>query len=88
MSRERIFHLADQIIERMKDQGIEVKDYRRLRSTIISAFTEEMRFFESLDAEARERISRMRKQPPEGSPEWQALYEKFFDEAFSKRVRA
>ncbi len=87
MSRERVFQLADRILEELKRAKVEVKDFRRARSAIINSFSEELRFFETLDREARERISRMKRQIAEGSGEWQALYEKFFEEAFRKRVR-
>ena len=87
MSRERIFYLADTIVEELKKGGVKINDSRRLRSIIINTFSEEMRFFETLDREARDRIARMRKQIAEGSGEWIALYEKFFEEAFRKRVR-
>ncbi len=87
MSRERIFQLADQILTELRAKGVSITDRARLRSAIINALNEEMRFLETLDREARERIERMRKKIVEGTGEWQALYERFFMEAFRKRVR-
>ncbi len=87
MSRERIFSITEKIADEFKKSGVKVKDSRKLKSAMIAAFTEEMKFFEALDREARERIERMRKKVVEGTGEWQALYQRFFEEAFSKRVR-
>ncbi len=87
MSRERIFQLADEILAKLKESGVKITDSRRARSAVINALTEESRFIETLDAEARDRISRMKRRVIEGTGEWQALYEKFFMEAFHKRVR-
>ncbi|BAT71521.1 hypothetical protein TST_0716 [Thermosulfidibacter takaii ABI70S6] len=87
MSRERMFYLAEKISDELKKSGIKIKDSRKLRSVIINTLTEEVRFFETLDREARDRISKMSKPVAEGSGEWLALYERYFEEAFRKRVR-
>ena len=87
ISKERIFFLVDTILSKFENEKITIKDRKKVRSILIKGFTDEMKFFETIDAEAREKISRMRKTIPEGSGEWTALYEKFFDEEFKKRTR-
>ena len=86
ISKERIFHLADKILEELEKEKIQMKNRKAVRSTIIKGMTEEMKFFESIDKEVREKIGRMRKKVIEGTGEWIALYERFFNEEFRRRT--
>ncbi len=88
ISKERIFHLTDKILDRFEKEKVPIKDRKKARSVLIRGFNEEMKFFETIDMEVRNKISRMRKRIAEGSGEWIALYEKFFDEEFRKRIRS
>ena len=86
-SRERIFHLVSQMMEEMEKEGLVLPEPERLRSRLTRAFSDELRVLETIDAEVRAKIGRMSKPIAEGSGEWKALYEKFFDEEWKRRLR-
>jgi hypothetical protein len=75
MSRERIFYLADLI---MKELG---------RPELIRALTEESKLEESVDSEVRKTLSSYSRPMPEGSREWEVLYDKTREEVYRKRFR-
>jgi len=86
-SRERIFHLVTLILEELKKEGMVVPEPEKLRSRLTRTFSEELRVLETIDQEARSKIERMSKPVAEGSGEWKALYEKFFDEEWKRRLK-
>ncbi len=86
-SRERIFHLVGLIIEALKEEGIILTDPERLRGRLTKVFSDELRVLETIDQEVRAKIEHMSKPIAEGSGEWKALYERFFDEEWKRRLR-
>ena len=88
MSRERIFHLADRIVKELgTTAGVNVKAPDDLRSEVIRALTEESKLADSIDGEVRKILSSYSRPMPEGSHEWEVLYEKTRSEVFRKRFR-
>ena len=88
MSRERIFHLADQIVHELTATGgIVVKSPDDLRSEVIRVLTEESKLEESIDGEVRKILGSYARPAPEGSREWDVLYQKTREEVFRRRFR-
>ena len=88
MSRERIFHLADQIVQQLAASGgIVVKSPDDIRTEVIRALTEESKLEESIDSEVRKILSSYARPAPEGSGEWEVLYQKTREEVFRRRFR-
>jgi uncharacterized protein len=88
MSRERIFSLADRIVKELgTTAGVNVKAPDDLRSEVIRALTEESKLAESIDGEVRKILASYSRPMPEGSREWEVLYEKTREEVFRKRFR-
>jgi hypothetical protein len=88
MSRERIFHLADLIVKELDaTEGVSIKAPDEIRSEIIRALTEESKFEESVDTEVRRTLSTYSRPMPEGSREWEVLYQKTREEVFRRRLR-
>jgi len=88
MSRERIFHLADLIIKELgATAGVQVRAPDDVRPEVIRALTEESKLEESIDSEVRKTLSTYSRPMPEGSHEWEVLYEKTREEVFRKRFR-
>ena len=88
MSRERIFHLTDLIVKELEgNAGVHVKAPDELRTEVMRALTEESKLEESIDAEVRKTLSSYSRSMPEGSREWEVLYEKTREEVFRKRFR-
>ncbi len=86
-SRERVFHLVSMMISEMEREGLVIPEPEKLRSRLTRAFSDELRVLETIDAEVRSKIGRMSKPIAEGSGEWKALYERFFDEEWKRRLR-
>ena len=93
LSRERIFYLADRIIAELQaTEGVVVKDgdeeaRKDVRSEVVRTLTDEAKLEESIDQEVRRILSSYSRPAPEGSREWEVLYNKTRDEVFRKRFR-
>jgi len=86
-SRERVFHLVTLILEELEKGGMIIPEPEKLRGRLTRVFSEELRVLETIDQEARSKIEKMSKPMAEGSGEWKALYEKFFDEEWKRRLK-
>ena len=88
MSRERLFHLTDLILKELgTTQGVNIKAPDELRTEVLRALTEEAKLAESIDGEVRKILGTYSRPMPEGSHEWEVLYEKTREEVFRKRFR-
>jgi hypothetical protein len=88
MSRERIFYLADLIQKELSTtDGVHIKTPDDLRPEIIRALSEESKLEESIDSEVRKILASYSRPMPEGSREWEILYEKTRGEVFRRRFR-
>ena len=88
MSRERIFHLADRIVKELgTTAGVSVKAPDDLRPEVIRALTEESKLAESIDGEVRKILGSYSRPLPEGSREWDVLYQKTREEVRRRRFR-
>ncbi len=88
MSRERIFHLADLIIKELGAvPGVTVRAPEDLRTEIVRALSEESKLEESIDGEVRKILASYARPAPEGSPQWEVLYQKTREEVRRRRFR-
>ncbi len=88
MSRERIFHLTDLIVKELEASPVvQVKNPDELRPEILRALTEESKLEESIDGEVRKILGSYSRNMPEGSREWEVLYQKTREEVFKRRFR-
>jgi hypothetical protein len=88
MSRERIFHLTDLVLKEIGTaEGVHVKAPDELRPEILRALTEESKLEESIDAEVRKTLASYSRPMPEGSREWEVLYQKTREEVYRRRFR-
>jgi hypothetical protein len=93
MSRERIFYLADRIVAELQaTPGVVVKNAdeevrKELRNEVVRILTDESKLDESIDQEVRRILSSYSRPLPEGSREWEVLYNKTRGEVFRKRFR-
>ena len=88
MSRERIFHLADLIVKELGTTGgVAFKAPDEVRPEVIRALTEESKLEESIDSEVRKTLSTYARPAPEGSREWEILYQKTREEVYKRRFR-
>ncbi len=94
MSRERLFALADRIVadltatESVVIRGAaDDKVHGQLRTEIFRVLEDESRLEETIDQEVRRTLSTYSRPAPEGSAEWELLYQKTRDEVFRRRFR-
>ena len=88
MSRERIFHLADLIVKELTAvPGVQVKAPDDVRPEIVRGLTEEAKLEESVDTEVRRTLASYSRPVPEGSREWEVMYQKTREEVFKRRLR-
>jgi len=88
MSRERIFYLADLVVKELGvTAGVHVKAPDDVRPEVIRALTEESKLEESIDSEVRRILASYSRPLPEGSREWEVLYQKTREEVFRRRFR-
>ena len=88
MSRERLFHLADLIVKELGAvEGVHVKAPDEVRPEVLRGLTEEAKLEESVDTEVRRTLSSYSRPVPEGSREWEIMYQKTREEVFKRRLR-
>ena len=93
LSRERIFYLADRIVAELQaTEGVVVKNgdeeaRKDVRSEVVRTLTGEAKLEETIDQEVRRTLSSYSRPAPEGSREWEVLYNKTREEVFRKRFR-
>lgn len=89
LSDDKITHTTHVILKGLLDKGlIKLKEddgivRREIKRTIIN----ELKIGEDIDSIVRKKIQSFSKRPVEGSPEWEILYKKFFEEEEKKRGR-
>jgi hypothetical protein len=88
-SRERLFTLAARLAEDLlgADGVVALKPADEIRTEILRILSDETRVEESIDAEVRKILASYARPAPEGSPEWEVLYQKTRDEVFRRRFR-
>jgi hypothetical protein len=88
MSRERLFHLADLIVKELATvPGVQVRAPDEVRPEVVRGLTEEAKLEESVDTEVRRTLSSYSRPVPEGSREWEIMYQKTREEVFRRRLR-
>lgn len=93
MSRERMFALADRIVadlaatESVSIKGDDEKAHGHLRTEVFRVLEDESKLEESIDQEVRRSLSTYSRPAPEGSSEWELLYQKTRDEVYRRRFR-
>ena len=94
MSRERLFALADRIVadlsatEAVTGRGLADDKVRgQLRTEVFRVLEDESKLEDSIDQEVRRVLSTYSRPVPEGSGEWEVLYQKTRDDVMQRRFR-
>ena len=89
LSEEKISHLAHRILDELSEDPDlkwrveEEKILRDIKRTIVA----ELKLEEEMDRLIRQRLASYSRPIPEGSPEWEVLYRKIFNEEMRKRKK-
>jgi hypothetical protein len=93
MSRERLFALADRIVadltlsEAVVVRGADDKAMGQLRTEVFRILEDEGKLEESIDQEVRRVLATYARPAPEGSGEWEVLYQKTREDVMRRRFR-
>jgi len=94
MSRERLFGLAERIVgDLAATEGVVIKQIAddkvrtHLRTEVFRVLEDEGRLEETVDQEVRKTLASYSRPAPEGSAEWEVLYNKTRDEVLKRRLR-
>lgn len=94
MSRERLFGLAERIVTDLSAvEGVVIRQIAddkvrtHLRTEIFRVLEDEGRLEETVDQEVRKTLGSYSRPAPEGSAEWEVLYNKTRDEVYKRRLR-
>lgn len=89
LSDEKISHLSHLIYKGLLDKGAitPLADDNLVRREIKRAIAEEVKVAKDIDVSVQQKLRSYSKKIYEGSPEWEVLYQKFFDEEAAKKGR-
>ena len=94
MSRERLFGLAELIVTDLAAvEGVVIRQIAddkvrtHLRTEIFRVLEDEGRLEDTVDQEVRKTLGSYSRPAPEGSAEWEVLYNKTRDEVYRRRLR-
>ena len=89
LSDEKIRPLSHVIYKGLLDKGAitPLTDDNLIRREIKRVITEEVKIAKDIDASVQQKLRSYSKKIYEGSPEWEILYQKFFDEEAAKKGR-
>lgn len=89
LSEEKISHLAHRVLDGLSEEPDlkwlveEEKVLREIKKVIVA----ELRLEEAMDRLVRQRLASYSRPIAEGSPEWEILYRRFFNEELRKRKK-
>ncbi len=91
LSHERCVHLSHLFVNALEDDDdVEfLRDPNDIRLRVLQVLESELMKEEELEEAIRRKIASQRREVPEGSPEWDLLFRKYYDEEIKKvkRVR-
>jgi hypothetical protein len=94
MSRERLFGLAERIVTDLAAvEGVVIRQIAdekvrtHLRTEIFRVLEDEGRLEDTVDQEVRKTLGSYSRPAPEGSAEWEVLYNKTRGEVYKRRLR-
>ncbi|ETW99643.1 MAG: hypothetical protein ETSY1_14230 [Candidatus Entotheonella factor] len=88
LSRGKINHLSQLIVDGLENvPGVMFyEDDNDIRLEVVKALNEALKVEDEIDAFVRQKLNSYSKPLPEGSREWDVLYDKFYDEEVDKRL--
>lgn len=86
LSEERQIHFAHLLVDQLwRDDLVDFTDEDMAVRTARRAIGLFIKEFNQMDQKVRESISKLKRGVSEGSPEWDLLYKKYFEEELNRR---
>ncbi len=87
-SEGRQSHLAHEIVRVLRSEGLaEIEREKYVLAEIKRVFESEHERGDQIDDQVRHKIASLSRQVPPGSPEWDILYKRYYEEEDRKRRR-
>ncbi len=89
LSEDRISHLSHLVLDMlMQNRNVDaLQPEERILREIKRTITAELVYEDEADAAARRTIQSLSRRVPEGSPEWDVLYRKYYEEEMRRRKK-
>lgn len=89
LSDDKITHMTHVILKGLVDKGLIIlkEDAGLLRREIKRTLINELKISEDIDIVVRRKLQSFSKKLVEGSPEWDVLYKKYFEEEEIRKGR-
>ena len=89
LSNDKITHMTHVVLKGLMDKGMITlkEDDGLLRREIKRTIMGELKIGEDIDEAVRRKLQSFSKKLVEGSPEWEVLYKKYYEEEEVKRGR-
>jgi hypothetical protein len=89
LSNDKITHMTHVVLKGLMDKGLITlkEDDSLLRREIKRTIINELKIGEDIDEAVRRKLQSFSKKLVEGSPEWEVLYKKYYEEDEVKRGR-
>ena len=86
LSREKVIRLSHAVVDHfVSSDDVEfIEDRETIRQKIVALLNGFLKEEEKMDADVRKKISSQKKEIPEGSPEWDILYRKYYAEEMKR----
>jgi hypothetical protein len=87
LNEERISHISHLILDKlMQDRNVDaLQAEERVLREIKRTITDELKFDDDADTAVRTMIQSLSRRVPEGSREWEVLYQKYREEELRRR---
>jgi len=85
LSHEKMVHLSHVVVQSLDaTEGLELtQPVNDVRNRILAALRDELRRDAEIETRVRRKISSQKRNIPEGSPEWDILYRKYYENEIS-----
>jgi hypothetical protein len=89
LSHEKIVHISHLMLDALlEDDRVDYHgEESEVRQRIVALLKAEMEKEDALEEAIRRKIESQKRPVPEGSPEWELLYRKYYDEELAKVKR-
>lgn len=89
LSDDKITHMSHVLLKELLNRGIiqAKEDEGKIRREIRRVISDELRIGEDIDEFVRRKLQSYSRKIVEGSPEWEVLYQKFYQEETNRRGR-
>lgn len=89
LSDDKVTHMTHVVLKGLMDKGLITlkEDDGLLRREIKRTIINELKIGEDIDVAVRRKLQSFSKKLVDGSPEWEVLYRKFYEEEEVKRGR-